>query len=104
MKHLSLKNLILTIRSFPCDDVKWDETSRNPILRSKHKRVRDSTRYLNWLLRKAQLKMALEKAYWDKDAGELVSFEDYPDIEVVRGEVFLDKRGYISPSILWLQK
>jgi hypothetical protein len=48
--------------------------------------------------------MALEKAYWDKDAGELVSFEDYPDIEVVRGEVFLDKRGYISPSILWLQK
>jgi len=42
----------------------------------------------------------LNEAFWDRRAAELIAVRDYPSLNVFRGEVLFDRRGYVNPSLL----
>ncbi|MEM2578527.1 MAG: hypothetical protein QXV88_06575 [Candidatus Bathyarchaeia archaeon] len=64
--------------------------------RSRRKRYRDMLRLAYWVERR----LMLNEAFWDRRAAELIAVKDYPSLNVFRGEVLFDRRGYVNPSLL----
>jgi len=40
------------------------------------------------------------ESFWDRRLAELIAVRDYPSLNIFRGEVILDRRGYVNPSLL----
>jgi len=67
--------------------------------RARSKRRKDWLRYRAWLKRRRMISLAVRESLWDRERAELVSLRGYPAVNIARGEVLFDKRGYVSPSI-----
>ena len=67
--------------------------------RARSKRRKDWLRYRAWLQRRRMISLAVRESWWDPERAELVALRSYPIVNVERGEVLFDKRGYASPSI-----
>lgn len=77
-----------SINSSSCCDVLWCDVVSMVHVRSDFARLRREAR-----------RMVLREAYWDRERGECVSRREMRPIDVERGEVLYDVRGFISPSI-----
>lgn len=49
--------------------------------------------------RRRELKRLRDEAYYDRERAETISLHDYPTIDIRRGEVCHDARGYLHPNL-----
>jgi len=45
-------------------------------------------------------RLMFSESFWDRRLAELIAVRDYPSLNIFRGEVILDRRGYVNPSLL----
>lgn len=62
-------------------------------------RQRDKDRRAFFLLRKIERRRLFDEAFWDGEHAETISLGSYPFLQIVKGEVLFDKRGYLNPSL-----
>ena len=68
-------------------------------MRARSKWRKDVLREEFRVLRRIERRRMLDCAFWDKCRGETVSMGSYPFLNVGKGEVLFDKRGYLNPSL-----
>ena len=67
--------------------------------RARSKRLKDLERFRLRLIKRIERRHMFDAAFWDRERGETVALGSYPFLNVGRGEILFDKRGYLNPSL-----
>ena len=92
--------------SFSCDEIRagCKESIRCYFwglmkVRARSKQKKDFERLQIRLIKRIERRRMFDAAFWDRERAETVALGSYPFLNVGKGEVLFDKRGYLNPSL-----